>query len=113
VGGLKRRNAEEQKGRRAEGPVPQGAGPLCFCAAGGGFPAPEPPLWKDLTFTAPGAGGLGDAIGAQDAAANLDVNALTVVVTGGGNIASVDKTFSCPGQCDGVHATSRPGRASG
>jgi hypothetical protein len=47
---------------------------------------------------------LGDAIGAQNAAANLDVNALTVGVTGGGNVSSSDKTFSCPSKCYGVYA---------
>jgi hypothetical protein len=36
----------------------------------------------DLTCAAPGPGELGDAIGAQSAAANLDVNALTVGITG-------------------------------
>ena len=40
-------------------------------------------LCADLTCTAPSAGEIGDAIGAQNTAANLDVNALTVSVSGG------------------------------
>ncbi len=60
-------------------------------------------LCADLTCTAPSPGELGDAIGAQNAAANLDVNALTVTVAGGGNVASSDKTFSCPNKCYGVY----------
>ena len=61
-------------------------------------------LCADLTCTAPAAGELGDAIGAQNAAANLDVNALTVSVSGGGGVASADKFFSCPNKCYAVYA---------
>jgi hypothetical protein len=61
-------------------------------------------LCADLTCTAPSAGELGEAIGAQNAAANLDVNALSVTVAGGSNVQSSDKTFSCPNKCYGVYA---------
>jgi hypothetical protein len=61
-------------------------------------------LCADGTCTAPGAGELGDAIGAQNAAANLDVNALTVSVVGNGGVSSSDKTYSCPSKCYGVYA---------
>ena len=61
-------------------------------------------LCADLTCTAPSAGELGDAIGAQNAAANLDVNALTVAVSGNGQVSSSDKTFTCPSKCYGVYA---------
>ena len=61
-------------------------------------------LCADLTCTAPSPGELGDAIGAQNAAANLDVNALTVSVTGGGSVSSADKVFSCGNKCYGVYA---------
>ena len=60
-------------------------------------------LCADLTCTAPGPGELGDAIGAQNAAANLDVNALTVSVVGGGNVSSSDKVYSCGNKCYGVY----------
>jgi hypothetical protein len=60
-------------------------------------------LCADLTCTAPSPGELGDAIGAQNAAANLDVNALTVVIAGGGNVSSSDKVFSCGSKCYGVY----------
>ena len=61
-------------------------------------------LCADLTCTAPSAGELGNAIGAQNAAANLDVNALTVSVVGGGGVSSLDKVFSCGNKCYGVYA---------
>jgi len=61
-------------------------------------------LCADLTCTALSPGELGDAIGAQNAAANLDLNALTVSVTGGGSVASTDKTYACGNQCYGLHA---------
>jgi len=60
-------------------------------------------LCADLTCTAPGAGELGDAIGAQNAAANLDVNALTVALVGNGSVSSSDKIFSCGNKCYGVY----------
>ncbi len=60
-------------------------------------------LCADLTCTAPSAGELGDAIGAQNAAANLDVNALTVTIGGGGGVSSADKVFSCGSKCYGVY----------
>lgn len=60
-------------------------------------------LCADLTCTAPSAGELGDAIGAQNAAANLDVNALAVNVIGNGGVSSSDKIYSCPSKCYGVY----------
>lgn len=60
-------------------------------------------LCADLTCTAPGPGELGDAIGAQNAAANLDVNALAVTVIGNGGVSSSDKVISCPSKCQGVY----------
>ena len=61
-------------------------------------------LCADPLCAAPGAGELGDAIGAQNAAANLDVNALTVSVTGGGSVSSADRVYSCGSKCYGVYA---------
>ena len=61
-------------------------------------------LCADLTCTAPSAGELGDAIGAQNAAAHLDVNALTVAIVGGGGVSSGDKVYSCGSKCYGVYA---------
>ena len=60
-------------------------------------------LCADLTCTAPSPGELGDAIGAQNAAANLDINALTVAIGGGGSVASADKVISCGSKCYGVY----------
>lgn len=61
-------------------------------------------LCADLTCTAPGPGELGNAIAAQNAAANLDVNALTVNVAGNGQVSSADKVYSCGNKCYGVYA---------
>ena len=71
-------------------------------------PVTHEALCADLTCTAPSPGELGDAIGAQNAAANLEVNALTVSVVGGGSVSSSDKIFSCPNKCYGVYS---PGAA--
>jgi len=60
-------------------------------------------LCADLTCTAPSPGELGDAIGAQNAAGNLDVNALTVTIGGGGTVSSSDKVYSCGNRCYGVY----------
>jgi hypothetical protein len=67
-------------------------------------PVTHEALCADGTCTAPGPGELGDAVGAQNAAANLDVNALTVSVVGGGDVSSSDKVFSCGNKCYGVYA---------
>lgn len=71
-------------------------------------PVTHEALCADLTCTAPSPGELGDAIGAQNVAANLDVNALTVTIAGGGQVSSTDKIFSCGNKCYGVYA---PGTA--
>jgi hypothetical protein len=65
-------------------------------------------LCADGTCTAPSPGELGDAVGAQNAAANIDVNSLTVTIAGGGQVSSLDKVFSCGNKCYGVYA---PGTA--
>jgi hypothetical protein len=67
-------------------------------------PVTHEALCADGTCTAPSPGELGDAIGAQNAAANLDVNALTVSVTGPGGVSSSDGVFSCGNKCYGVYA---------
>jgi len=67
-------------------------------------PVTHEALCADGTCTAPTPGELGDAIGAQNAAANLVVNALTVNVVGGGSVASSDKVVSCGNKCYGVYA---------
>src|SRR3982751_3955493 len=72
--------------------------------AGAYDPISHEALCADLTCTAPGPGELGDAIGAQNAAANLDVNALTVSIVGGGGVSSADKTISCGNKCYGVYS---------
>jgi len=67
-------------------------------------PVTHEAMCADLTCTAPGPGELGDAIGAQNAAANLDVNALTLNVVGAGGVTSSDRIFSCPTKCYGVYS---------
>lgn len=71
--------------------------------AGAYDPLTHEALCADLTCTAPSPGELGDAIGAQNAAANLNVNALTVTPSAGGSVSSSDKIFSCPSKCYGVY----------
>jgi hypothetical protein len=66
-------------------------------------PATHEALCADLKCAAPSPGELGDAIGAQNAAANLNVNALTLQVTGGGNVSSADKVFTCPTKCYAIY----------
>jgi hypothetical protein len=60
-------------------------------------------LCADPLCAAPAPGELGDAIGAQNAGANLDVNALSVTINGGGSVSSGDKVFSCGNKCYGVY----------
>jgi Divergent InlB B-repeat domain len=71
--------------------------------AGNYDPVTHQALCADPLCAAPGPGELGDAIGAQNAAANLEVNALTVNVTGSGKVSSGDKICSCPSNCYGVY----------
>lgn len=66
-------------------------------------PVTNEALCADLTCTAQSPGELGPAIGAQNAAANVIVNALSVSVTGSGSVSSDDRTFSCPSKCYGVY----------
>lgn len=72
--------------------------------AGAYDPVTHEALCADGTCTAPSPGELGDAIGAQNAAVNLDVNALTVSVAGGGGVSSSDKIVSCGNKCYGVYS---------
>ena len=72
--------------------------------AGALDPITNEALCADLTCLAPSAGELGDAIGAQNAAANLDVNSLTVNLTGSGAVSSADGVYSCGNKCYGVYA---------
>src|SRR5207248_4518133 len=79
-----------------------------YQSAGAYDPVTHEALCADGTCTAPSPGELGDAIGAQNAAVNLDVNALAVTVSGSGSVSSGDKTFSCPTKCNGLYS---PGTA--
>ena len=67
-------------------------------------PVTHQALCADVVCLSPAAAELGDAIGAQNVAVNLDVNALTVNVAGNGSVSSTDKTFGCPSKCYGVYA---------
>jgi hypothetical protein len=71
--------------------------------AGAYDPLTHQALCADGTCTAPSPGELGNAIGAQNAAANIDVNALTVSVGGNGSVSSSDKVVSCGSKCYGVY----------
>jgi hypothetical protein len=53
----------------------------------------------DGTCTTPQPGELGDMIGAQMAAANVEVNAVVVTKSGNGSISSSDKLVSCGNKC--------------
>ncbi len=66
-------------------------------------PVTHEALCADLTCTAPSAGELGDAIAAQNAAADLNVNDLSVSVVGSGSVSSSDKVMACPSKCYGVY----------
>ena len=72
--------------------------------AGAYHPVTHEALCADLTCTAPGPGELGDAIGAQNVAANVDVSALMVQVSGSGGVSSSDNVFSCPSKCYGIYS---------
>ena len=61
-------------------------------------------LCADLTCTVPAPGELGDAMAAQNVAANLDVNALSVAVAGAGAVSSADNVFGCGTKCYVVYA---------
>jgi hypothetical protein len=62
-------------------------------------------LCADLTCTTPQAGEVGDFIGAQMAAANVNVPSVTVTRSGNGSVASADKLLSCGSKCAaGVNA---------
>ena len=45
-----------------------------------------------------------DAIGAQNAAGNINVPALTVSRSGNGQVTSADKTISCGTKCSALYA---------
>ena len=67
-----------------------------YCKYAGVYnPVTDEALCADLTCTAPSPGELGDAIGAQNAAANLDVNALTAAPAAG--FFFVNWTGACSG----------------
>ena len=76
--------------------------------AGAYDPVTHVALCADGTCTAPSPGELGDAIGAQNVAANIIVNAITVNVVGGGGISSSDKVISCGNKCYGVYLPGTP-----
>ena len=54
---------------------------------------------EDGTCNAPLDGELGDAVGAQNAAANINAPSLTVANVGNGGVSSADKAISCGNKC--------------
>jgi hypothetical protein len=62
-------------------------------------------LCADLICTTPQAGEVGEFIGAQMAAANVNVPSVTITKSGNGNVSSADKLLSCGSKCAaGVNA---------
>jgi len=57
----------------------------------------------DGTCNAPLDGELGDAIGAQNAAANVAVPSITVTTAGSGGVSSTDRVISCGSKCSGIY----------
>ncbi|HZS03498.1 MAG TPA: hypothetical protein VFD58_01370 [Blastocatellia bacterium] len=57
----------------------------------------------DGSCNAPLDGELGDAIGAQMAAANIAVPSITVTTAGNGSVSSADKVISCGNKCSAVY----------
>ncbi len=72
--------------------------------AGAYDPLTHEALCADGTCTAPSAGELGDAIGAQNAAANVNVPQLTIGRSGNGQVTSADKALSCGSKCTAFYA---------
>jgi hypothetical protein len=57
----------------------------------------------DGTCNVPVDGEVGDAIGAQNAAANIAVPSVTVTLVGSGGVSSADKAISCGSKCTGTY----------
>lgn len=57
----------------------------------------------DGSCSAPLDGELGDAIGAQNAAANVAVPSVAVTLAGNGGVSSADKVISCGNKCSGTY----------
>jgi hypothetical protein len=64
-------------------------------------PVTHQALCADLTCTAPQAGELGNAIGAQNVAVNIDTNTLAVSIVGSGAVTSSDGAIKCANACFG------------
>jgi hypothetical protein len=56
-------------------------------------------LCADITCTAPGPGELGNIIGAQNAAANLEIPSITVTKVGSGTVGGAGGAINCGGSC--------------
>lgn len=72
--------------------------------AGAYDPVTHEALCADGTCNAPSPGELGDAVGAQNAAANVNVPSLTVASTGSGSVSSSDKAITCGNKCFSYYA---------
>ena len=62
-------------------------------------PVTHEALCADLTCIAPAASEVGEFLGAQMAAANVNVPSVTVTKTGNGSVSSVDRLISCGNKC--------------
>jgi hypothetical protein len=65
-------------------------------------------LCADLVCNAPGAGELGDLIGAQMAAANLEISSITVTRVGPGTVDGANGKINCGGSCTTQLAAGTP-----
>lgn len=71
-------------------------------------PVTHEALCADLVCNAPGPGELGDAVGAQNVAADLQVNSITVAQSGPGSVTSADRAINCGKACYAVYAPGSP-----
>ncbi len=90
-----------------------------YAYAGAYDPVTHEALCADGTCSAPSPGELGDAIGAQNAAGNVNAPSLTVARSGNGQVTSGDKVLSCGSKCSAfydldaqVTLTAAPGSGS-
>ena len=103
AGGQKRRGRQVNQGHLGNGNQAVVRRYEHYHYAGVYDPLTHEALCADTTCTAPRPGELGDAIGAQNVAANLVATTLAVTVTGKGGVSSSDGAVKCPNACSGTY----------
>jgi hypothetical protein len=99
--GQKRRSRQINKGNLGNGQRAVVRRYEHYEYAGKYDPITHQAMCADVTCTAPQAGELGNAIGAQNVAVNLDTNTLAVSIVGSGAVTSSDGALKCPNSCFG------------